>query len=78
MPLCPAWTRGEHETASTGLGLPKPSWLSSTSPGTAGCGFPNAWALTLGFIDLVHGAVSKLTHQLWGTVYVDVSPSSKT
>lgn len=78
MPLCPAWTRGEHEAASTDLGLPWPSWLSSTSPGTTGCGFPNAWALTLGFIDLVHGAVSKLTHQLWGTVYVDVSPSSKT
>lgn len=49
-----------------------------TSPGTTGCGFSNAWALTLGLIDLVHGAISKLTHQLWGTVYVDVSPSSET
>ena len=49
-----------------------------TLPGTAGCGFSNAWALTLGLIDLVHGTISKLTHQLWDAVYVDVSPSSKT
>lgn len=37
-----------------------------TSPGTAGCRLPATWSLTLSLVDLVHGAVSKLTHQLAG------------
>lgn len=57
--------RGGHE-ATLRAGACCPLHAAPTSPGAAGCGLPAAWPLTLGLVDLVHSAVSQLTHQLVG------------
>lgn len=63
-----------HSWAGGPPALPR---LPPTSPGAAGRGLPAARPCALGLVDLVHSAVSQLTHQLAGEGGAGISPAQR-